>query len=34
MNRLSELYDGPYAAQTEDEEAMENIAAYVAMHGQ
>ena len=34
MNRLSEIFDGPYAAQTEIEEKLGNIAAYVAMHGQ
>ena len=32
MNRLDWLYDGPWAAQTEADEQMENVASYVAMH--
>ena len=32
MNRLDGLYDGPWAAQTEADEQMENVASYVAMH--
>ena len=32
MNRLDGLYDGPWAAQTEADEQMENVASYVALH--
>ena len=32
MNRLDGIYDGPWAAQTEEDERMENVASYVAMH--
>ena len=34
MNRLDGLYDGPWAAQTEVDELMGNVASYVAMHNQ